>query len=121
VCNFKPNFKVFVFYLTIAFKTERHNLKLTMWKRIRNIFKTNSQVEESPSVLIQRAIHEMTLSIQDSNVAIKNAQASQYEIQKKLDAYKADVARLQKEATDLAKKKERTRGKAGLGAKRIDR
>ncbi len=78
-----------------------------MWKRIRNIFGANSEDsgEANPSVLIQRAVHEMTLSIQDSSVAIRNAQASQYEMQKKLDKYRADAERLQKEATLLAKSK----------------
>jgi phage shock protein A len=90
-----------------------------MWKRIRNIFKVNSQTEESPSVMIQRAIYEMRLSVEDSNVAIKNAQVSQYEIQKKLDAYKGDASRLQKEATDLAKKKKAQEAKQILAQKEL--
>lgn len=90
-----------------------------MWKRIRNIFKVNSQIEESPSVMIQRAVYEMTLSIQDSSVAIKNAQVSQYEIQRKLDAYKSDAAKLHKEATDLVKKKKEQEAKQILTQKEL--
>jgi phage shock protein A len=90
-----------------------------MWKRIRNIFKANDQEQENPSVLIQRAIHEMHLSIQDSNVAIKNAKTSQYEIQKKLDQYRADAAQLQKEATELAKKKKEHEARQVLAQKEL--
>ncbi|MCU0391533.1 MAG: PspA/IM30 family protein [Thermoflexibacter sp.] len=90
-----------------------------MWKRIRNIFKANDEGQENPSVLIQRAIHEMHLSIQDSNVAIKNAKTSQYEIQKKLDQYRADAAQLQKEATELAKKKKEHEAKQVLVQKEL--
>lgn len=90
-----------------------------MWKRIRNIFKANDEGQENPSVLIQRAIHEMHLSIQDSSVAIKNAKVSQYEIQKKLDQYRADAAQLQKEATDLVKKKKEQEAKQVLAQKEL--
>ena len=90
-----------------------------MWKRIRNIFKANDEGQESPSVLIQRAIHDMHLSIQDSNVAIKNAKTSQYEIQKKLDQYRSDAAQLQKEATELAKKKKEHEAKQVLAQKEL--
>lgn len=90
-----------------------------MWKRIRNIFGANSEGsnEVSPSILIQRAVHEMTLSIQDSNIAIRNAQASQHEMQKKLDRYRADAERLQKEATLLAKGKKAQEAKQILAQK----
>lgn len=92
-----------------------------MWKRIRNIFKTDSQgkLQDDPAILIQRAIHEMNRSVQDSNVAIKNAQIGQYEIQRKLDAYKDDAARLQKEATDFAKKKKDNEAKQVLTQKAL--
>ncbi|TAH22728.1 MAG: hypothetical protein EAZ08_00400 [Cytophagales bacterium] len=92
-----------------------------MWKRIRNIFKTDSQgkLEDDPAILIQRAIHEMNHSVQDSSVAIKNAQIGQYEIQRKLDAYKEDAARLQKEATDFVKKKKDNEAKQVLTQKAL--